>query len=58
VNWVTIIATVLATAAPSLISAVPPQYAGPIAGLIAGASALYHLYRASPNAPSRNTLRG
>jgi len=50
-NWLTIIATAALAAAPAFINAIPPKYGGPIAGIIAGASALYHLYRASPNAP-------
>ncbi|MGC2411107.1 MAG: hypothetical protein WA459_00190 [Stellaceae bacterium] len=55
-NWLTVIATVAATAAPAFISALPPQYAGALAGVIAGASAIYHLYRASPSAPPPNLL--
>jgi hypothetical protein len=51
VNWVTVIASALLAGAPAFIAAIPPAYGGPLSGLIAGAAAMYHLYRASPNAP-------
>jgi hypothetical protein len=49
VNWVTVLATAAAAAAPAFVSALPPQYAGVLSGVIAGLSALYHLYRTSPS---------
>jgi len=50
-NWFTVILTAVIAAAPAFVSAIPPPYGGAISGVVAGLSALYHLYRASPNAP-------
>jgi hypothetical protein len=47
-NWLTVIVTAIAVAAPAFISSLPPKYGGPLSGILAGASAMYHLYRAPP----------
>ena len=50
--WLTLVTGAALSAAPTFLSFLPPQVAGPLTAIIALGTGVYHLYQRAPGTPT------